>query len=112
MARFDHLLLVCTNAGKAGDSKVRCGARGADALLDRLKACARERPPGAGKVRVTRSGCLDLCAKGIAVLALAADGPGTGLTEHWYTQLTPDDAEATFQAELARGAAARDATDG
>lgn len=99
MARFDHLMFVCTNAGREGDTKVRCAARGGEELLARLKACARDSGRPKGSIRVTRSGCLDLCAKGAAVLALTDAGDGQ-LTERWHVRLGPNDAEGVLAAEL------------
>lgn len=103
MARFRHLMLVCTNAGRAGDTKLRCAARGSEALLDNLKACARNSGLPKGSVRVTRSGCLDLCAKGAAVLGLTDAGDGK-LTERWHERLTPEDAQDVFAKEIEGGA--------
>lgn len=99
MARFDHLMFVCTNAGREGDTKTRCAARGGEALLARLKACASDSGRPKGSIRVTRSGCLGLCAKGAAVLALSDAGDGQ-LSERWHVRLGPDDAEAVLEAAL------------
>ena len=88
-ARFEHLFFVCTHSRPAEGGKRSCGAEG-DALLARMKAWVDEHKLK-GRVRVVRSGCLDLCSRGCAVVALAAAAPAP---QAWYTRLSPDDADA------------------
>jgi (2Fe-2S) ferredoxin len=108
MARFEHLLFVCTNsreaqspgsAGSPGSPKPSCAARGGEALLARLKELTREHRLQ-GKVRVTRSGCLDYCSKGCALVAFSADAPAA---QTWYTHVTAADAEALFNSHVLQG---------
>lgn len=99
MARFRHLLFVCQKERAADDPKGSCAQRGSAALLDRLKELTGEHGLK-GKVRVTASGCLDYCAKGITVFAYS---PGTDHEETWYTGLTPGDAERLFARHVVEG---------
>ena len=99
MARFQHLVFVCTNARGEDDPRGCCQSRGGQELLDRLKELTRQHHL-AGKVRVTRSGCLDYCAKGCAlVIFSAAPAP----QETWYTRAGPSDADALFESHILRG---------
>jgi (2Fe-2S) ferredoxin len=76
---------VCTNARDGG--RVACGnpGRGGLELCEALKKGAKERGLK-GKVRVARTGCLDLCEQGPNVF-LYPDG-------RWLSGLTPADAGA------------------
>ena len=93
MARYERIVFVCTNEGREGDEKARCGKQGGQQLLDRLKARAKAEGMK-GRVRITRSGCLDLCARGCAALAVGGPQPDR---EAWYIHLTPDDADKLFE---------------
>lgn len=61
---FKRTLFVCVNCRDAGE-RPSCAAPGRDglALLEALKAEVKARGLK-GKVRVSRSGCLDLCEQG------------------------------------------------
>lgn len=98
-SRFEHMLFVCTNEGRQGDNKRRCGKHEAATLLDRLKAAIVAKGYK-GKVRATRSGCLDLCARGCAAVVYSRDKPAR---ETWYTHLTPDDAEPLLESHVVQG---------
>lgn len=98
MARFKHVLFVCTNDRDASDPRGSCAARGGEELLGRLKELVAEHKLK-GKVRVTRSGCLDYCAKGCAVATFSAGKPAP---ETWYTHATVADAEALFESHVLR----------
>lgn len=99
MARFKHIVFVCTNERDAEDSRGSCKARGGEALVDRLKELVAQHKLK-GKVRVTRSGCLDYCAKGCALVAYSAAEPAP---ETWYTHVTPADADALFESHILKG---------
>jgi (2Fe-2S) ferredoxin len=77
-------VFVCTNV--RADGRVACGnpGRGGLELCEALKKGAKARGLK-GKVRVARSGCLDLCEKGPNVF-LYPDG-------QWLSGLTPEDAD-------------------
>jgi predicted metal-binding protein len=99
MARFKHILFVCQNERDRDNPKGSCKHRGSAALLDRLKELASEHGQK-GKVRITGSGCLDLCAKGCAVAAFSGGAPAA---ETWYGNLGPEDADALFEAHILGG---------
>lgn len=96
--RFEHIFFVCTNEGQPGQTKRRCALTGGVSLLQRMKAKVAALGLK-GRVRVTRSGCLDLCAKGCAVAAFSRD-PERKQT--WYTHLCADDAERLIEAHCVR----------
>jgi (2Fe-2S) ferredoxin len=96
MARFKHILFVCTNERDPDDARRDCTFRGGHEILDKLKELVAVNKLK-GKVRVTRSGCLDYCAKGCAIAAFSAQGPAP---ETWYTHVTPADAEELFQSHV------------
>ena len=99
MARFRHILFVCTNERAPGDPRGSCAARGAKELLGRLKALTHEHGLQ-GKVRATAAGCLDMCAGGCAVAVFSEEGPAP---QTWYVGVTPDDAEALFESHVLAG---------
>lgn len=103
MSRFEQFILVCNNVGREGDTKARCGKQGADELLARLRAQV-EAKGHKGRVRIIRSGCLDLCAKGCAAVAFsgAKDKADPNAQETWFTHLSPDDAEPLYAAHVER----------
>ena len=96
MSRFKHILFVCTNERDASDPRGDCKARGGEALLGRLKELVAEHKLK-GKVRVTKSGCLDYCAKGCVVAAFSGDKPNA---ETWYTRVQATDAEELFNSHI------------
>jgi (2Fe-2S) ferredoxin len=101
MSRFRQLVFVCQNDRSADDARGCCHSKGSAALLARLKELTHASGLK-GKVRVTGSGCLDFCAKGITAVVFA------GGNERWLTGLTPQDADAVF-AEHIKGPPKADA---
>jgi (2Fe-2S) ferredoxin len=99
MARFEHIIFVCTNSRDAQSPRGSCAARGGEALLERLKELTRQHKLQS-KVRVTRSGCLDYCSKGCALVAFSANAPAA---QTWYTHVTAADAEALFDSHVVQG---------
>lgn len=79
---YQRAVFVCTNRREGG--KIACAnpGRGGDELCEQLKAYVKE----AGlksKIRVAKSGCLDLCARGPNVF-IYPEGA-------WYGGVTPTD---------------------
>lgn len=104
MARFEHLMFVCTHERDAQSGKASCAGRGSKELHAALQNEVREAKLK-GRVRVVSSGCLGLCSKGCAVLALRAPNAPSGAkdsppTETWYTHLAVTDAPALFAAQV------------
>ena len=99
MARYEHVLFVCTNERDPDDPRGSCTARGGVELLGRLKALTHEHGLK-GKVRATASGCLDMCGSGCAVAVFSQDAPAA---QTWYAHVTPDDAEELFRNHVLQG---------
>jgi (2Fe-2S) ferredoxin len=85
---YRKTVFVCTHSREGG--RVACGnpGRGGLELCEALKSGAKALGLK-GKVRVARSGCLDLCEKGPNVF-LYPDG-------QWLSGLTPADAESILK---------------
>ena len=85
---FQKTVFVCTNARDGG--RVACGnpGRGGLELCEALKHGVKKLGLK-GKVRVARTGCLDLCEKGPNVF-LYPDGA-------WLSELKPEDAEGILK---------------
>jgi (2Fe-2S) ferredoxin len=96
MARFRHTVFVCTNVRDAKDERGSCSARGSEKILERMKELVGTRGLK-GKVRVTKSGCLDFCARGCTV-AVFSENPEH--RETWYTRVTPADADELFETHV------------
>jgi (2Fe-2S) ferredoxin len=56
-------IFICTNVRENNPENPGCGAKGGNALKDQLKKAVNERG-WKGKVRVSTSGCMGLCAQG------------------------------------------------
>jgi (2Fe-2S) ferredoxin len=85
---FQKTVFVCTNAREGG--RVACGneGRGGIELCEALKHGVKKLGLK-GKVRVARTGCLDLCEQGPNVF-LYPDG-------EWLSGLKPEDAEGILK---------------
>lgn len=99
MARFKHMVFVCTHERDNDDPKGSCARRGSNELLDRMKELTKEHKLK-GQVRVTSSGCLDCCANGCAAAVFSGEGEAR---ETWYTHLTPADADRLFETHILGG---------
>lgn len=60
-------IFVCSNVRENNPENPGCGAKGSGELKDKLKAAVNARG-WKGKVRVSSTGCLGLCARGPNVL--------------------------------------------
>lgn len=88
---YQKTIFVCTNT--RADGRVACAnpGRGGDTLCEKLKAYVK----AAGlkkKVRVARSGCLDLCSQG-PNLVVWPEGV-------WYKEVTEQDLTEIIQNHL------------
>jgi (2Fe-2S) ferredoxin len=83
-------LYVCLNQRPAGEAC--CADKISAQIKERLKAYVKENGLK-GKVRISGSGCMDLCSKGANLMVY----PG----ERWYSQVTLADLEQIIEAELA-----------
>ena len=93
MTPFDKHVFVCLNERKSDDARGSCAAKGAAAVLDALKGGAHAR--GLKNHRVQRSGCLDLCEKGVAVVVYPE--------ATWYGNVKPSDCAEILESHLVGG---------
>ena len=83
---FERIVFVCVNKREAGEAC--CSHRESEAIAAALKA--RVKALGlAGKIRVSKSGCQDLCAKGPNVMVFPDN--------LWYSAVTHADVERIVQ---------------
>ena len=83
---YDKILFICINQRQP--QEICCSHRGSEAVAESLKA--RVKALGLSRrVRVSKSGCQDLCAKGPNVMVF----PG----EVWYQGVTQGDVEQILQ---------------
>ncbi len=73
-------IFVCANMRENNPENPGCGAKGGDILKDKLKAAVTARG-WKGKVRVSTTGCLGLCAQGPNVLLHPQGVWFSGVTE-------------------------------
>ncbi|MBI3322265.1 MAG: HAD-IA family hydrolase [Candidatus Omnitrophica bacterium] len=83
-------LYVCVNQREEG--KACCAARDGEAIRERLKEYVN-RNGLKGRVRVSGSGCMDLCEKGANVMVYP--------DYRWYRNVGPADVEEIIRTELA-----------
>ena len=93
MSRFEKHVFVCLNERAGGDARGSCAAKGAAAVLDALKGGAHAK--GLKNLRVQRSGCLDLCEKGVAVVVYPE--------ATWYGGVKPSDCAEILESHLVNG---------
>jgi (2Fe-2S) ferredoxin len=79
---YEKYVFVCEN--KRTDGRACC-AVGGEAVYAALKTEVKNRKLDA-RIRVSRSGCLDLCVNGPSVLEMPAG--------HWYQRVQATDASA------------------
>ena len=82
---FQKYLLVCENERVSGECS--CGEAGKK-IREKLKALVAERGLAA-KIRVSRSGCLDVCGEGPNVLLMP--------DEVWFQGVEENDVEAILK---------------
>ena len=79
---FQKIVFVCVNNRDNGEPA--CAARGSKAIQEKLKQISKDRGLK-GKVRVSQSGCMDLCAQGPNVMVFPDNV--------WYRNVTEADVE-------------------
>jgi (2Fe-2S) ferredoxin len=94
MPKPERHVLVCLNQRPEDSPKGSCGARGADALCDRLRAAVHERGLGQ-RIMVSRTGCLKHCARG-PVLCVYPEGV-------WYAGVRESDIAEVLERHLIGG---------
>lgn len=84
---YEVLILVCTNL-REDESRASCARRGSMEMFEEIKRRVKALPLE-GRVRVSRAGCLDLCAIGPNVLVF----PGGRL----YSRVGPEDIDTILR---------------
>ncbi len=94
MPRFERHIFVCTNARPPGDPKGDCASKGAEAIRAFLKEALAQRGMK-GRMRANVAGCLDQCARGVAVVVYPE--------QVWYTLRSVDEAREVLEQHLLGG---------
>ncbi len=82
------VVFVCGNVREPG-KRVCCGAQGGQAFRDKLKALVKKRGLK-GKIRVSQSGCMDVCEDGPNIMIFPDNV--------WYSNVAEDDLEPLIDA--------------
>lgn len=91
---LERHIFVCINERDADDPRGSCAARGGEEVRDALKALLKEK--GLGKrMRANNAGCLDQCARGVAVVVYPE--------QVWYGGVTPADVSEIVDSHLIGG---------
>ena len=83
-------LYVCVNRREEG--RACCAARGGEAIKEKLKAYVQDHGLK-GRVRISSSGCMDLCEQGANVMVYP--------DQRWYSHVTLEDLDGIFEEHLA-----------
>ncbi len=75
-------LFICTNKKETGEC---CFPKGGEKIQKELKEWIKNNPDLKGKLKVSKSGCLSHCEKGITAVLYPA--------QQWLTKVSPDDTE-------------------
>ena len=92
--RFNKYIFVCENSRNPSEERKSCGPRGGVAICEKLKAAVKERGLQS-KIRVTRTGCLDVCEQGPTVLIYPDNV--------WYKFVKPGDVEEIIREQIPTG---------
>jgi (2Fe-2S) ferredoxin len=94
MAKFQRHIFICTNERDSSDERGCCATRGGREVA----AAFKERLFNAGFKRIVRpnkAGCLDQCAKGVAIVVYPDNV--------WYGGVTVDDVDEIIREHIAHG---------
>lgn len=97
--RYQCHVFVCENEREPGHPRGCCKHRGSEAITKALKEKAKQTglssPKAARRVRVNKSGCLDVCEHG-PTLVIYPEGV-------WYGGVTLADVDEIFEEHLRNG---------
>ena len=94
MPPYDRHVFVCVNRRDPSSPKGCCASKGGEEIRDRLKAAVAEAGLK-GRVRINAAGCLDQCARGVAIVVYPE---GT-----WYVGVTAEDVDEIFRSHILDG---------
>ena len=92
---YQKQIFVCVNRRETGAS---CDPRGGSVIRERLKNYVKENGLK-GRVRVSQSGCMDLCSQGPNVMVFPDN--------EWFCGVTPEDVPKLIEKILPNGAGDR-----
>jgi (2Fe-2S) ferredoxin len=92
--KFERHVFVCLNERPDGHPRGCCAAKDAHLLHQRLKELVAARGL-AGRIRINKAGCLDVCEHGASVVVYPE--------AVWYGGVTPADAEELVDRHLIAG---------
>lgn len=87
-------VFICTNRREPGNPKGSCAEKGSDEVRDEFKRLLHERGLK-GRIRANAAGCLDQCARGVAVVVYPE--------QIWYGGVTVSDVAEIVEQHLAGG---------
>jgi (2Fe-2S) ferredoxin len=94
MPRYERHVFVCVNRREPSSPKGCCASKGAEEIRERLKAAAAAAGLK-GRVRINAAGCLDQCARGVAMVVYPE-----GV---WYVGVTLEDVDEIFRSHILEG---------
>lgn len=94
MPHFERHVFICTNRRDAGNPKGCCASKGADKIRDAFKGQLFAANLHA-QVRPNKSGCLDQCEHGVAVVVYPE--------QVWYGNVTLADVPEIIERHLKNG---------
>ncbi len=92
--QLDRHVFVCTNQREPGNPKGDCLSKGGEAVRDAFKTAIAQRGLK-GRMRANAAGCLDQCAKGVAVVVYPE--------QVWYGGVTAADVPEIVEQHLVGG---------
>lgn len=92
--RLERHVFICINEREPGSPKGDCLSKGGEAVREEFKKLLHERGLK-GRMRANAAGCLDQCARGVAVVVYPE--------QVWYGGVKPDDVPEIIESHLVRG---------
>lgn len=86
---FKKMVFVCVN--KRDNGEACCADRSSGQILDKLKERVKELGL-AGKIRVSKSGCHDVCEKGPSIMVFPDNV--------WHHDVSPNDIDSLLRAVI------------
>ncbi len=91
---FDRHVFVCVNEREPGHPKGCCAGKGGEAVREAFKRALADRGMK-GQIRANAAGCLDQCARGVAVVVYPE--------QVWYGGVRVEDVPAIVEEHILGG---------